>query len=139
MPLLGEVRVAGEEILMLFKLHILSYILRSRVIYQNFILQLIWLSPRRIQREQMQVETAPLQHLKVVEMIGYFGRTSDVEFADYLFRNAISLKSFIIDPRSPVPDQAPFNNVLRLTEDAKREAKEELERIKPQAVELIVR
>ncbi|KAJ0576759.1 putative FBD domain-containing protein [Helianthus annuus] len=41
----------------------------------------------------------PHEHFQVVEIVGYYGRTSKVKRAVYFFENAISFKKLIVDPR----------------------------------------
>lgn len=53
----------------------------------------------RKQREFQKPSSAPLQHLKVVEIHGYYGRTSEDELIEYILENAMALERIIVDPR----------------------------------------
>ena len=47
----------------------------------------------------------PHQCLKVVELIGFYGCTIDMELALYVINNAPSLEKIIIDTRSPCVEE----------------------------------
>lgn len=50
------------------------------------------------------------QHLKVLEIVGYFGCYVDMELMWYLVDQAPSVQKLIIDTRNPVPPE----NILEL-------------------------
>ena len=52
-------------------------------------------------RKLKKAASFPLQHLKVVELLGYYGRRSELELVEYFLENAIVLEKLIIDPRGP--------------------------------------
>jgi hypothetical protein len=64
-----------------------------------FFLQLIW--PRILERKTREIESVkcPHNYLKVVEISGYYGGSSDFELAMYFIENATVLEKLIIDPR----------------------------------------
>ena len=41
----------------------------------------------------------PHEHLKLLEIKGYYGRWSDLELVAYLIDNVVALKEILIDPR----------------------------------------
>nr|KAJ0191954.1 hypothetical protein LSAT_V11C800394210 [Lactuca sativa] len=46
---------------------------------RRFVMQLIWMSPARRRRKIRHADKHPHQQLEVVEIMGYYGRTSDLE------------------------------------------------------------
>ncbi|PWA53122.1 FBD domain, Leucine-rich repeat domain, L domain-like protein [Artemisia annua] len=63
------------------------------------ITQLLWMSPAKRRRKIKRAAKHPHKHLEVVEILGYYGRTSDVELVVYFIYNANALHKIIIDPR----------------------------------------
>ena len=61
--------------------------------------QLLWLSPIRSGREVRHFSTEPHEHLKVFQILGYYGRISDFDLSAYVIENAVALKKVVIDPR----------------------------------------
>lgn len=53
----------------------------------------------RVVRKFNEVVNYPLQHLKLFELTGYYGRTSELELVKFFTENAITLEKIIIDPR----------------------------------------
>ncbi|XP_038711044.1 F-box/LRR-repeat protein At3g58900-like isoform X2 [Tripterygium wilfordii] len=49
-------------------------------------------------RRTQEVPESPLRCLRVAELVGFLGRTPEMEFATYLIKNAVMLEKFIIDP-----------------------------------------
>ncbi|KAI3817824.1 hypothetical protein L1987_11622 [Smallanthus sonchifolius] len=106
---------------------------------QRFVIQLIWMSPAKRRRKIRQVAKHPHKHLQLVEIVGYYGRTSDVELAVYFIENALSLQKIIIDPRYQVLERTPIGNEQMKKEKAARScAKKQLEPRTPQGVELVI-
>ncbi|XP_038711620.1 F-box/LRR-repeat protein At3g58900-like [Tripterygium wilfordii] len=55
-----------------------------------------WAAPFR--RRAQKVPKSPLRCLKVAELVGFWGRIPELEFATYLIKNAVMLEKIIIDP-----------------------------------------
>ncbi|XP_076903733.1 F-box/LRR-repeat protein 13-like [Bidens hawaiensis] len=58
-----------------------------------------WYSPKKRRRKVRHV-VAPEghKHLKLLEIVGYYGRISDLELAVYAIDNAVGCKKIVIDP-----------------------------------------
>lgn len=82
----------------------------------------------------------PHRCLKLVEIVGYYGRTCDDEFAMYFIENAVSLKKMVIDPRHQILERSPTRNEQIKKEEAaaRRTAKKQLEGKKPPGVQLLI-
>ncbi|KAI3783519.1 hypothetical protein L1987_42603 [Smallanthus sonchifolius] len=66
---------------------------------ETFSISLHWYAPMKKRRKVRHVAAPHLhEHLKVLEIIGYYGRISDLELAVYVIDNAVALKKIIIDP-----------------------------------------
>ncbi|KAJ0901263.1 putative FBD domain-containing protein [Helianthus annuus] len=97
------------------------------------------MSPAKRRRKIRQVAKHPHKHLQLVEIVGYYGRTSDVELDVYFIENASSLQKIIIDPRSQVLERTPIGNDQLKKEKAARScAKKQLEPRTPQGVDLVI-
>lgn len=106
---------------------------------QRFVIQLIWMSPAKRRRKIRHAAKHPHQYLEVVEIVGYYGRTSDVELAVYFIDNTVSLHKILIDPRYQVLERTPIGNDQLKKEKAARScAKKQLEPRTPQGVELVI-
>ncbi|XP_024989590.1 putative F-box/LRR-repeat protein At4g15060 isoform X2 [Cynara cardunculus var. scolymus] len=106
---------------------------------QRFVIQLIWMSPAKRRRKIRHAAKHPHQHLEVVEVVGYYGRTSDVELAVYFIDNAIALQKILIDPRYQVLERIPIGNDQLKKEKAARScAKKQLEPRTPRGVQLVI-
>lgn len=106
---------------------------------QRFVIQLIWMSPAKRRRKIRHAAKHPHQYLEVVEIVGYYGRTSDVELAVYFIDNAVLLHKILIDPRYQVLERTPIGNDQLKKEKAARScAKKQLEPRTPQGVELVI-
>lgn len=106
---------------------------------QRFVIQLIWMSPAKRRRKIKHAAKHPHKHLELVEIVGYYGRTSDVELAVYFIDNAKALHKIIIDPRYQVLERTPIGNIQLKKEKAARDcAKKQLERRTPEGVELVI-
>lgn len=100
------------------------------------VFQLEWgRSIARKSRRSKKAKHFPLQHLKVVELYGYYGRTAEVELVEYFLANAIALERIIVDPR----DQ-PISGRRRIQaekeESARSHAKKQLQGLVPSRVRL---
>ncbi|XP_059657395.1 F-box/FBD/LRR-repeat protein At4g26340-like [Cornus florida] len=67
----------------------------------KFVFQLEWCESSRKLKHSM-FTSRPHQYLKVVEIIGFVGLTSDVELAMYLIKSAINLEKITFDSRQPL-------------------------------------
>ncbi|CAI9089580.1 OLC1v1024171C1 [Oldenlandia corymbosa var. corymbosa] len=66
---------------------------------EKFVIKTLY--PQKIitRRGSDNVVDCPLQHLRVVEISQYRGRSIEFELVQYLLKNAISLEKIIVDPR----------------------------------------
>ncbi|CAI9088523.1 OLC1v1022864C1 [Oldenlandia corymbosa var. corymbosa] len=79
---------------------------------------------------------SPLKHLKVVELLGYYGRTTEVELVQYFLDNAIALKSIIIDPREyRISGRGEHNEEEKF---AREHAENQLKALIPSNIEFVV-
>ncbi|XP_027090132.1 F-box/LRR-repeat protein At3g58900 isoform X4 [Coffea arabica] len=78
-------------------------LIRASPNLEKFVLKLEswWDDMVRGDRKLKKAASFPLQHLKVVELLGYYGRRSELELVEYFLENAIVLEKLIIDPRDP--------------------------------------
>ncbi|KAL3834830.1 hypothetical protein ACJIZ3_009566 [Penstemon smallii] len=105
----------------------------------RFVLQLIWMSLSKRRRKIREAAKYTHRFLKLVEIVGYYGRTSDAEIAMYFFENAVALEKIIIDPRYQVMVRPPVGvDQTMKEENARRRAKQQLEAIKPPGVQLVI-
>ncbi|CDP18291.1 unnamed protein product [Coffea canephora] len=74
-----------------------------------------------------------LQHLRVVESLGYYvGIKSEVELINYFLENAIALENIIVDPREELTYRSrPCMKRIKKEKVARSFAKEQLEAKKP--------
>ncbi|XP_059666196.1 FBD-associated F-box protein At5g38590-like [Cornus florida] len=73
----------------------------------KFVLQLHWVDPI-LRRKRRRVASSPHLYLKVVELIGFVGRTIDVELAMYLIKGAVMLEKITLDTREPLLEGTPW-------------------------------
>ncbi|KVI09942.1 hypothetical protein Ccrd_011660 [Cynara cardunculus var. scolymus] len=78
--------------------HVLTSLVEACPNLRRFKIQLIWSIWVRPNGEVRQVAKQPHEHLEVVEIGGYYGRTSDFELAMYFIENGVALKKLVIDP-----------------------------------------
>ncbi|KAL3523991.1 hypothetical protein ACH5RR_016825 [Cinchona calisaya] len=106
----------------------------------RFVLQLIWMSPSKRRRKIRRAAKCPHQYLKLVEIVGYYGRTSDDELAMYFIENAVALQKIVIDPRHQILERTPIRNDQIKQEEAtaRNTAKKQLEARRPPGVELVI-
>ncbi|KAI7741284.1 hypothetical protein M8C21_021612 [Ambrosia artemisiifolia] len=66
---------------------------------ETFSISLQWYTPTKRRRKVRRVASAHVhEHLKLLEIIGYYGRISDLELAVYAIDHAAALKKIVIDP-----------------------------------------
>lgn len=106
----------------------------------RFVLQLIWMSPSKGKRKIRHAAKCPHQCLKLVEIVGYYGRTSDDEFVMYLIKNAVALQKIVIDPRHQILERNPIRTEQIKKEEAaaRMSAKKQLEAKMPPGVQLVI-
>ncbi|KAI9174340.1 hypothetical protein LWI28_015792 [Acer negundo] len=80
----------------------------------------------------------PLEHLKVVEFIGFAGRPIDLELAFYFLENAPMLEKMIVNPTSPYSVGSYFEFEDGESEQAARKRVKQLKKRVPQGVQLVV-
>ncbi|OMO73459.1 hypothetical protein COLO4_27089 [Corchorus olitorius] len=110
---------------------------------QRFVLQLSWTEKhiRKAKKVIKRIE-CPHQHLKVVELAGYYGRVSDVEFAMYFIQNAVALERMIIISKCAYQDLPEIETEIvdkkeiKREEKARRRAKEQLQGNVPPTIDL---
>ena len=97
------------------------------------------MSPAKRRRKIKRATKHPHKHREVVEIVGYYGHTSDVELVVYFIDNAKALHKIIIDPRYQVLERTPIGNIQLKKEKAARDcAKKQLEQRTPEGVELVI-
>ncbi|KAL3521223.1 hypothetical protein ACH5RR_019372 [Cinchona calisaya] len=106
----------------------------------RFVVQLLWMSPSKKRRKIRPAAKCPHQYHKLVEIFGYYGRTSDDELAMYFIENAIALQKVVIDPRCQILERSPIRNdqIKREEAAARNAAKKQLEAKRPSGVELVI-
>ncbi|KAL1535535.1 putative FBD-associated F-box protein [Salvia divinorum] len=108
----------------------------------RFALKLIWMSivsPPNIRRETRRAPKCAHEHLKLVEIGGYYGRTSDAEIAIYFIENAVALQKIVIDPRNQVLNRSPLGVAqIERQESARRHAREHLGSKIPPQLKLVI-
>ncbi|CAI9116942.1 OLC1v1018238C1 [Oldenlandia corymbosa var. corymbosa] len=108
---------------------------------EKFILDLDWRYLRfRWGRKHKRGVNFPLEQLREVELHGYCGRIAEVELVEYLLENAIALQRIVVDPR-----HQPFCRGVVAARDKPKEqgnarnfAKDQLEKLVPSHVELVI-
>ncbi|KAJ0707037.1 putative F-box domain, FBD domain, leucine-rich repeat domain superfamily [Helianthus annuus] len=66
---------------------------------ESLTVKLIWFTPVRRRGKVMHFATYLHEHLKLFQILGYYGRGSDLELAAYVMENAVGLQKIVIDPR----------------------------------------
>lgn len=105
----------------------------------RFVLQLIWMAPSKRRRKLRQAAKCVHAYLRLVEIVGYYGRTSDAEVAMYFIENAVALQKIVIDPRNQILERSQVGVAqIRKEEFARRHARKQLESKKPPGVQLVI-
>ncbi|KAG8380809.1 hypothetical protein BUALT_Bualt06G0055100 [Buddleja alternifolia] len=105
----------------------------------RFVLQLIWMSPSKRRRKIRGSSKCAHEFLKLVEIFGYYGRTSEAELVMYFIENAVALEKIIIDPRNQILERSPVGiDQIKKEEAARRRAKKQLEPKNRPEVQLII-
>ncbi|KAK9071221.1 hypothetical protein SSX86_009789 [Deinandra increscens subsp. villosa] len=100
-----------------------------------------WYAPTKRRRKVRRVATPHVyKHLKLLEIVGYYGRISDLELAVYVINNAVSLKKIVIDPCCDASDgNLTTDESLKRREAARSSAKRQLAPMLPPGVDLAIR
>ena len=59
----------------------------------------------------------PNEHLKEVEIVGFVGRTIDIELTVYLLKSAIKLETIVIYPHAPHSVGTPWETKTKAPEN----------------------
>lgn len=79
------------------------------------------------------------EHLKFLEIIGYYGRISDLELAVYAIDNAVALKKIIIDPCCHAYDgDLTSEDMMKREQAARCSAKRQITPLLPPGVALAI-
>ncbi|KAJ0525673.1 putative F-box domain, FBD domain, F-box-like domain superfamily protein [Helianthus annuus] len=107
---------------------------------ETFSISLHWCSPMKRRRKVKRVAAPRVhKHLKVIEIIGYYGRISDLELAVYAIENAAALKKIIIDPRCHAFEvEYTREEFMKREQDARSTAKRQLTPLLPPGVDLAI-
>ncbi|KAI3783520.1 hypothetical protein L1987_42604 [Smallanthus sonchifolius] len=107
---------------------------------ETFSISLHWNSPMKMRKKVRHVAAPQLhQHLKLLEIIGYYGRISDLELAVYAIDNAVALKIIIIDPSCHAcGEDLTIEDCLKRHPAARSSAKRQLTPILPPGVDLVI-
>ncbi|CAI9302660.1 unnamed protein product [Lactuca saligna] len=107
---------------------------------EAFLIKLLWISPIKRRRDIRRGATRPHEHLKLVEIHGYYGRGSDLELVAYFIDNAVALKEILIDSRCQArkgtPTSVRFSNMNEKA--ARHSAKRQIQSITPRGVKLVI-
>ncbi|XP_042027027.1 putative FBD-associated F-box protein At5g38570 [Salvia splendens] len=118
-----------------------AYFIQSCPNLKSFAMKLRWMSiVSTLKRTEMRrAPKCAHEHLKLVEIGGYYGRTSDAELAIFFVENAVALQKIVIDPRNQVQNRLPLGDVqIKRHETARKHAMEHLKsKISPQ-LELVI-
>ncbi|KAL3653484.1 hypothetical protein CASFOL_003165 [Castilleja foliolosa] len=105
----------------------------------RFVLQLIWMAPSKRRRKIRKVDKCAHKFLKLVEIVGYYGRTSDAELVMYFIENAVSLQKIVIDPRNQILERSPARiEQIKKEESARKRAMQQLVPETPPGVQLVI-
>ncbi|KAK2663904.1 hypothetical protein Ddye_002478 [Dipteronia dyeriana] len=89
-------------------------------------------------RELHEFPKCPLEHLKVVEFIGFVGRPIDLELAFYFLENASMLEKMIVNPTCPFLMGSYFEFENSESKQAARKRVKQLKKRVPRGVQLVV-
>nr|KAJ0187855.1 hypothetical protein LSAT_V11C900481840 [Lactuca sativa] len=103
---------------------------------EAFLIKLLWISPIKRRRDVRRCATRPHEHLKLLEIHGYYGRGSDLELVAYFIDNAVALKEILIDPRCQARKGTPTS--MRFSNMNEKVARYSLQSITPRGVKLVI-
>ncbi|CAI9105143.1 OLC1v1004002C1 [Oldenlandia corymbosa var. corymbosa] len=100
LPQLPALKQLSLKFLLLFKESMLGLtsFFRASPNLEKFVIKPGYSSAVRTNREPENVVYYPVQHLRVVEIIGYRGRSIELDLVKYFLESAVSLKKIIVDP-----------------------------------------
>ncbi|KAI7741288.1 hypothetical protein M8C21_021616, partial [Ambrosia artemisiifolia] len=108
-------------------------------ILENFSISLHWFSPMKRRRKVRRFAAHVHKHLKFLEIIGYYGRISDLELAVYVIDNAAALKKIVIDPSCHAfGGRLSIQDCLKKQPAARSSAKCQLTPLLPPGVDLAI-
>ncbi|KAL3504732.1 hypothetical protein ACH5RR_034573 [Cinchona calisaya] len=117
----------------------LSPLIKACPYLEKFVLRLHWLdTPPKIKREMEKGAKCSLKYLRVIEFAGYCDRVSDIELLEFFLENAVALEEIIVDCRGQAPLNHPFVKVDGLEQDATTCSLEEVKRVVPKHVQLVI-
>ncbi|XP_038711468.1 uncharacterized protein LOC120005740 [Tripterygium wilfordii] len=90
----------------------------------RFALDFHWFEDTRRKRKQKKIPKCLHHCLKEVELAGFVGQAIDMEFAIYLFENAIALEKIIIDPLHSFWTSYPPDEKLKEIQTIKKQVME---------------
>ncbi|KAJ0542101.1 putative F-box domain, FBD domain, leucine-rich repeat domain superfamily [Helianthus annuus] len=107
---------------------------------ETFSISLHWYTPTKRRRKVRRVASPHVhEHLKLLEMIGYYGRISDVELAVYFIENAAALEKIVIDPCCHASGgDFTTEDFLKREQAARSSAKHQVKPILPPGVDLVI-
>ncbi|XP_076903731.1 F-box/FBD/LRR-repeat protein At4g26340-like [Bidens hawaiensis] len=107
---------------------------------ETFSISLHWYTPMKVKRKVRRV-VAPEghKHLQLLEIIGYYGRISDLELAVYAIESAAALKKIVIDPCCHASgEDFPVKDFSKRERAARSSARRQLTPILPPGVNLAI-
>ncbi|KAL3504395.1 hypothetical protein ACH5RR_034236 [Cinchona calisaya] len=113
---------------------------------EKLVIKMRWDSETVIRRRKLgKAINHSFQHLKVFELSGFLGCTSDIELVKYFLKTAVALEKIIIDPRWDRGDfccpelEMEVEEATEKEKGSRRRAKQQLNRlIVPSHVELVI-
>ncbi|XP_059657266.1 F-box protein At5g03100-like isoform X2 [Cornus florida] len=93
---------------------------------------------RKQQRIRQSFASRPHQYLKVVEFIGFVGRTNDAELAMYLIKNAVVLEKITFDSHKPFLIGTPWEHEDTKERKAARKRAKHFRKKLPAGVALVI-
>ncbi|KAK1431572.1 hypothetical protein QVD17_08032 [Tagetes erecta] len=107
---------------------------------ETFSISLHWCSLMKKRRKVRHVAAPHLhKHLKFLEIIGYYGRISDLELAVYVIDNAVALKKITIDPCCHASEgRLTREDFLKREQAARCSAKRQITPLLPPGVDLAI-
>ncbi|XP_059638890.1 F-box/LRR-repeat protein At3g26922-like [Cornus florida] len=129
---LRKLVLVGVEIV-----HRFASLIKAAPYLKKLVLQIGW-STHDYHRNLFRTEKCVHQCLEEVEFFGYYGSAGDRELVECLFENAIALKRIVIDARNPLLPEGPCPESELETEKAARNRAEQLKKIVPAGVELVI-
>ncbi|KAL3514096.1 hypothetical protein ACH5RR_026813 [Cinchona calisaya] len=115
----------------------LTSLIKACPFLHKFVLKLLWAVPVKKDRENEKGAKCTLEHLREIELAGYYGRTSDAELLMYFIENAVTLEKIVIDPRSQGCSHLPIKRT-NVQKAAVTSALKEVKQLVPKHIEVVV-